>query len=400
MIPGSKSISNRLLILNETCKSKTKLFNLSDSDDTRLLVSAIDQIKTAVEKVIDVGHGGTDMRFLTAFLASVEGEWTLSGSERMKERPIEDLVNALRSLGADITYAEKENYPPLRIKGKKLKAKKIKVSAAISSQYVSALLLASPLMEGDLIIELEGEVSSGAYIEMTVDLMRAYGRRVEKDGNTITAFEKTVAAPPATYNIESDWSSASYYYSVVALKPDSTITLSTYSNSSLQPDSDLSVLMKKMGIRTEQNNDAVLLKKSSAKPGEMVFNLENSPDIAQTIAVMAFGMHIRAELWGLQTLKHKETDRINALAIELKKLGAEIETTNNSLVVCPGSPSIASSEPVIETYGDHRMAMSFAPLALIYKSILIKDHEVVSKSYPLFWDHLLSLGFSVNLQPS
>jgi 3-phosphoshikimate 1-carboxyvinyltransferase len=406
-LSGSKSITNRLLILKEVLELDLSLENISTSEDTRHLQKALQQIKNKTQATIDIGHAGTDMRFLTAYLASKEGEWVLTGSERMKQRPIGELVDTLRSLGADISYLEKDNFPPLKINGKKLKGAKIEIDGSISSQFISALLLISPKFENGLDLTLKNEIVSWPYIQMTLDLLSEFGSKVSTVLNTIKVTpSSTLHFPSSIYSIESDWSAASYWYSFVSLSKNATITLTGLKRSSSQGDSVLSKIYSELGVSSEFKDKKLILTKNSTITKNFVYDFTDCPDLAQTVAVSCFGLGIKAELTGLKTLKIKETDRILALKTELEKFGAIVSITENSIRINDkrlktqdGQPTVEYRLLTIETYNDHRMAMSFAPLALVFGPLSIEDPNVVSKSYPLFWEDLKSVGFSVNLQP-
>lgn len=388
-ITGSKSESNRLLILQKLYPNIC-IENLSNSDDSQLMQKALG----SNNGLIDIHHAGTAMRFLTAYFSIQEGRETiLTGSSRMKERPIAILVNALNSLGADISYLEKEGFPPLKIKGKKLVNQKVVLSANVSSQYISALILIASKLEHGIEIILEGKITSVPYIKMTLSLLDALDIENAFTGNTITVKPKTTNVKSKTVIVESDWSSASYFYSIVALSPVGTkIKLSSYKENSLQGDSVLAEIYNQFGVTTSFQNNAILLQKVTIVNDKSIIQLDlsNAPDIAQTVAVTAFGLGLGCVLTGLHTLKIKETDRLEALKTELTKLGANISVTNDKLSLENATEIISNVD--IETYNDHRMAMAFAPLA-IKTPIAIKDAEVVSKSYPDFWNDLGQLGF-------
>jgi 3-phosphoshikimate 1-carboxyvinyltransferase len=389
-ITGSKSETNRLLLL-QALYPNISLQNTSNSDDSEVMLKAL----LSNSQLIDVHHAGTAMRFLTAFFATQEGkEVVLTGSSRMKERPIKILVEALQQLGAEISYEENEGFPPIKIIGKKLKQSKVSLPANVSSQYISALLLIAPKLENGLELTLEGEITSIPYIKMTLALLNEIGA-------TTSFVENKIIVKPlqsTIYNlqsVESDWSSASYWYSIVALSEIGTkITLSSYKQNSLQGDSILSEIYKDFGVETifNTNNSITILKSAICNLQSVICNLNNSPDIAQTIAVTCFGLGIGCYLSGLHTLKIKETDRLEALKAELSKLGAIISVTNDSLTIKKSNN--LNSNINIATYQDHRMAMAFAPLAL-KTSLIIEDAEVVSKSYPTFWEDLKSIGFQL-----
>lgn len=390
-ITGSKSETNRLLLLQALYPNIT-IHNLSQSDDS----DAMEKALSGNEEVVDIHHAGTAMRFLTAYYAVKEGsEVVLTGSSRMKERPIGVLVDALRSLGAKIEYVENEGFPPLKITGQKLEKNKVSIKADVSSQYISALLLIAGRLENGLELTLDGEVTSRPYIDMTLSLLDQIGVENHFDGNTIRISAKSVIEDQKTeVVVESDWSSASYFYSIVALADkETTITLSSYKKNSLQGDSALADIYRQLGVETNYNGNSITLSKiENFIPATIHLELNNTPDIAQTIAVTCFGLGIGCELTGLHTLKIKETDRLEALKTEMQKLGAKISVTNDSLLL--EASNTINKDIAIATYNDHRMAMAFAPLA-IKTSIIINDAEVVSKSYPAFWDDLLKLGFSV-----
>ncbi len=388
-ITGSKSESNRLLLL-KALYPEISLDNVSNSDDSQLMEKAL----TSSSNIVDINHAGTAMRFLTAFFAVQEGrEVVLTGSKRMKERPIKILVDALQDLGADISYVENEGFPPIKIKGEKLIKNKVSLKANVSSQYISALLLIASKLENGLELTLKGEITSIPYIKMTLSLLDEIGVESSFINNTITVKPNTKNQKPKTLTVESDWSSASYYFSIVALCDVGTeIALSSYKENSLQGDSALIDIYKAFGVETVSYKNTITLKKVSENKEPKKINLVNAPDIAQTIAVTCFALGITCDLTGLHTLKIKETDRLVALKTEIEKLGGKVDITNNSLYLHPSST--VKEMVSIATYHDHRMAMAFAPLAL-KTSIIIEDAMVVSKSYPTFWDDLKSVGFKI-----
>ena len=381
-ITGSKSESNRLLILKKLF-GNIEIKNISNSQDTNLLQKALN----SDEKTIDIHHTGTAMRFLTSFFAVQEGvEKILTGSERMKQRPIKPLVEALRELGADIEYLENEGFPPLKIKGKKLEKNFVEIPADISSQFITSLILVGGKLENGLTINLLGEITSKPYIEMTLKLLS------EISGKSIILKDKTIQIPniktqKTVFTVESDWSSASYFYSFSALNRQK-ITLKNFNKNSLQGDSRITEIYSQFfGIDTifnENQQEITLIPKSSfSLPQSIQLNMNNCPDIAQTVCVTAVALKIPFEICGLATLKIKETDRLSALQNELKKIGCETEITDNSI------KSVLYTNPekniFIATYGDHRMAMAFAPYSLI-QEIEIQNPEVVEKSFPDFWE--------------
>jgi len=383
-ISGSKSESNRLLILQQWY-SNLELQNVSDSDDTKHLQAALN----SESALIDIGHAGTAMRFLIAYFSAFEGrEVTLTGSDRMQNRPVKILVDALRDLGADISYVAKEGYPPLHIKGKKITTTKVAIKGNVSSQYISALVLIAPSLENGLEIELLEEITSRPYLEMTLNLLSQLGITSMWNGNVITIYAKK-QIENKLITVESDWSSASYFYSLVALSPVGTsLSLSSYSKESLQGDSCLLAIYKNFGVETTFLKNAIVLSKKTnviQSENEELLNLISAPDIAQTIAVTCFGLGVSCSLTGLHTLKIKETDRLVALDVELSKLGADISVTNDSLYL--KSTTTINKNCNIKTYNDHRMAMAFAPLALKVP-VTIQDAAVVTKSYQRFWEDL------------
>ena len=397
-LPGSKSISNRLLILCEVLQVSPEIHNLSTSDDTRLLQQALGLIRSGSGATLDIGQAGSDMRFLTALLAGRPGTWILTGSERMKERSVEELVSALRMLGAHITYLEREGYPPLRIEGTLLSGSEVSIRADVSSQFISALLLIAPTLSEGLTIHLEGEIVSRPYIRMTLGLLEKFGFRNLEQERRIQVFPRVRRRSVASFEVESDWSAASYYYSICALAKDCSLELSRLDKKSLQADAVVANLFEPLGVKTVYRENSVLLTKTPEKAAYFEYDFSACPDIAQTLAAACFGLGVKASLSGLQTLRIKETDRIEALRQELTKLGAKVQASDRELHFEKDGPG-AAAEPVIETYNDHRMAMSFAPLVQCYPRLYMSNHEVVSKSYPEFWDHFASLGFNLNLQP-
>ena len=390
-VTGSKSESNRLLLLNQLFENVLKLENVSNSEDSQLMQKAL----ANQSDLIDIHHAGTAMRFLTAYY-SIQNDRniTLTGSERMKQRPIKVLVDALNKLGAEISYQENEGFPPLQIKGKKITQDSITIPSNISSQYISALCLIGTKLENGLTINLDGKIISVPYIQMTIQLLNRAGINANFEGNTIS-IPFTASIQSQTIQVESDWSSASYYYSLIALSKNSEIKISTYFEDSLQGDSALQTIYTdnfgvistfENGILTLKNNPEFQFKES------VELNLINTPDIAQTIAATCVGLKLKCHLTGLETLKIKETDRLVALKNELEKFGAIITITDDSLTI-EGYQDFTET-PTLETYNDHRMAMCMAPLAQLF-TIRIKDEMVVEKSYPTFWEDWKQLGFTI-----
>lgn len=389
-ITGSKSESNRILMLQALFEGLT-IKNLSNSDDSILMQKAIG----SESDEIDIHHAGTAMRFLTAFFAAKAGrKTTLTGSKRMQERPIKILVEALRTLGADISYLKNEGYPPLQIIGKPITKHQVELDANISSQYISALLLIGPTLPKGLELRLVGTITSLPYINMTLSLLHELGVKTTFKENLIVIDPHKEIANK-TFTVESDWSSASYFYSIVALSPLGTeIKLSSYKKTSLQGDASLQEIYKNFGVESRFHGTTLsLIKTNTHSPKNLKLDLSDSPDIAQTIVVSCLGLKIDCELIGLHTLKIKETDRLVALKNEIKKLGTNLVITDHSL--CLKSSNDLIPNVTIATYNDHRMAMAFAPLA-IKTPLSIENAEVVSKSYPDFWRDLTSLGFDIN----
>lgn len=389
-ITGSKSETNRLLLL-QALYPNLVIENLSNSDDAQVMQNGL---KTS-KGVVDIHHAGTAMRFLTSFFASQEGkEVVLTGSKRMKERPIKVLVDALNDLGAEISYVEKEGYPPLKIKGRKIAKSNVSLPANISSQYISSLLLIAPSLENGLVLDLIGKITSVPYIKMTLGLLNEVGIKSEFEGNQIRVYPKN-DVDDKTMIVESDWSAASYFYSIAALSDiGSEIKLSSYKQNSLQGDSVLSEIYKEFGVETSFSGTTISLKKvANSNFHTLNLALENAPDIAQTIAVTCFGLGLGCHLTGLHTLPIKETDRLAAMKNELERVGAEVVITDESLSLEPYGNLMENK--VIETYNDHRMAMAFAPLAL-KTDLYINDAGVVSKSYPDFWKDMEIVGLTVN----
>ena len=390
-ITGSKSESNRLLVL-QALHPQIEIQNLSNSDDSQVTQKGL----KSKSNIIDIHHAGTAMRFLTAYFAiQPHREIVLTGSERMQERPIKLLVDALNSLGADITYEKEVGFPPLIIKGKEIKINRVALPANISSQYISALMLIAPSLKNGLKIDLVGETTSVPYIKMTQRIMDQLGFETAFNGNQI-AIQPASKIQTNQWTVESDWSSASYFYSIVALALRSEITLNSYFEESRQGDAALTEIYQKFGVKTTHSDGKITLSKTAdfTLPNYIMINLKNTPDLAQTIAVTCLGLNIDCKLTGLHTLKIKETDRLAALKIEIEKLGAKVKITDRSLeLVNTGNINKNIS---IDTYNDHRMAMAFAPMALKVP-ININNAGVVSKSYPDFWDDLRKIDFDQNI---
>ncbi len=377
-LPASKSISNRALILNALAYSPYDVENLSDCDDTKVTVKALDSNDTT----FDIGAAGTAMRFLTAFLSKTVGEWVITGSERMKNRPIRLLVDALNSLGARIEYVDKDGFPPLRIYGSALQGGEIRLNGGVSSQYISALMMIAPYMMNGLRIVLEGNIISRPYILMTMEMMKEYGAELSFEENVIEIPAQNYEA--VEFKVESDWSAASYWYEVLSIVGEGQIFLRGLNEMSYQGDSKVADLYKQLGVKTSYLSDGVLLTPSNELVSEFKYDFIDQPDLAQTFAVTCCLKSIPFEFSGLQSLKIKETDRIAALINELAKLGFVVFEPFEGGLAWKGERSESSTEISISTYEDHRMAMAFAPAALLF-DLTIEHPEVVSKSYPSFW---------------
>lgn len=398
-LSGSKSISNRVLIIRALCPQSFPVKGLADAKDTRLMQGLLD----SGEAVLDAGAAGTTFRFLTALLSLREGTQVLTGTERMKQRPIGVLVEALRSLGADIEYLEKEGYPPLRIGPPRYSGRnrQISISAGTSSQYISALLLIAPSLPEGLSLRLEGTVVSRPYIEMTLRLMHHFGVQHTWEGDTITV--RAQEYRPAEFQVEADWSAASYYYSMAALAPEADLKLCGLFAQSLQGDAVLAEMMRHFGVETTFEEGAAHLRKlpGATAPALFEWDFLQCPDLAQTLAVTCAALGVRGVFSGLETLRIKETDRIAALRTELAKTGVSLyelparmaKKSGRQFFLIEGKASLESNS-AFDTYEDHRMAMAFAPLAM-YGSVGIREPGVVEKSYPLFWEDLKSLGFEI-----
>lgn len=379
-LPASKSISNRALILNALSYSPYIIRNLSVCDDTDVMVKAFDSDSST----FDVGAAGTSMRFLTAFLSKTVGEWIITGSERMKQRPIKILVDALNQLGGKIEYLEKEGFPPLKIFGSALMGGEIKLNGNVSSQYISALMMIAPYMYNGLTIELEGTIISKPYIVMTQKMMLQYGVKATFDDKKIKI--KPQIYTPILFSVESDWSAASYWYEILCFAGKGKIELQGLTKSSLQGDSKIASIFENFGIKTDFiENKAVLTINEKTDLDYFEYDFVETPDLAQTIVVTCCLKNVKFNFSGLQSLKIKETNRVEALITELGKLGFELYEPKVGSLAWNGNFSKKEEIPSISTYEDHRMAMAFAPVGLL-RSINIENPQVVSKSYPTFWN--------------
>lgn len=385
-LPASKSISNRVLIINSLANSDLPIENLADCDDTKSMLSVLNSDGNC----FDIGHAGTAMRFLTAFLSRIIGKWVLTGSERMKQRPIQVLVDALNELGARIEYMEQTGFPPLRIYGSRLRGGEIKIPASVSSQYISALMMIAPYMEKGLTIHLIGKVVSGTYLDMTARIMKAFGAEVTNTGTSIRIGVKPYE--PVSYRVESDWSAASYFYEILAIADKGEIRMNNLYQDSLQGDAGQIAVWKKLGIVTCFEENEVILTKGRPEVSELCYDFVGMPDLVQSFAVACCMMNIPFDFYGVETLRIKETDRIKALTEELAKLGYILETEGDNRLFWKGKKVPAQQHPEILTYHDHRMAMAFAPAMLKHPGMVIVDKEVVTKSFPRFWEELKSLS--------
>lgn len=400
LLSGSKSVSNRVLIIKALSGKKFTIQNLSPSDDTQLLSQLLD----SQDEVWDCHHAGTTFRFLTAFLAVRPGTQILTGSERMKNRPIKDLVDALRQLGADIEYLENPGYPPLKIHSPSFKDHNhIRISASVSSQFISALLLISPTLPGGMVIEMEGTVVSRPYIDMTIDIMAYFGVHVKESNHTFRITQQKYQN--REFFVEGDWSAASYFYIIAGLSKKSDIQIGGLFEESLQGDKEIVHIGEKMGIKTDFHQQGLTIVKNEDVKSTPLLEQDflKVPDLAQSVSVMCAGTGTHGLFSGLQTLRLKETDRITAVRTELQKVGVSFfkipekfaKKSNKEFYLMEGNAAHYTGDtPTFNTYEDHRMAMSFAPLALLYP-IRIHHPEVVSKSYPSFWDNLAALGFKI-----
>jgi 3-phosphoshikimate 1-carboxyvinyltransferase len=384
-LPASKSISNRALILNALAYSPYDIQNLSDCDDTQVTMKALD----SNDRTFDIGAAGTAMRFLTAFLSKTVGEWVITGTERMKQRPIKLLVDALNSLGARIEYMEKEGFPPLKIVGRALMGGEIRMNGGVSSQYISALMMIAPFMQNGLKIILEGNVISVPYIRMTINMMKEYGVKVNFENNVIEIEPQTYQ--PIKYKVESDWSAASYWYEILSIAGKGQIFLSGLNQNSYQGDSKVAELFMQLGVKTKYQPEGVLLTTTKNNVLKFEYNFVNQPDLAQTFAVTCCLKNIPFHFNGVESLKIKETNRIVALTNELHKLGYVLNEPVEGQLAWNGERCEPAKEISIATYEDHRMAMAFAPTAIV-TPITIEHPEVVGKSYPNFWEDFSQLS--------
>ena len=389
-LPSSKSISNRALIINALGNGTHHPENLSDCDDTRVMIRALNDDK----ETIDIMAAGTAMRFLTAYLSVTPGTRIITGTERMQQRPIQVLVNALRELGADIEYVANDGFPPLRITGRELRKDTISLPGNVSSQYISALLMIAPVLTNGLTIRLTGDIISRPYINLTLQLMNDFGVRAEwTDDHRLKVEPQAYHSTP--FYVESDWSAASYWYQIVALSKEAEVTLPGLFKDSYQGDSQVAGIFRSLGVETIYKDKTVILKKNGKSVERLDYDFINQPDLAQTFVVTCALLNIPFRFSGLQSLKIKETDRMAALITEMKKLGYILHETDGSVLSWEGERCTTEEHPAIDTYEDHRMAMAFAPTCLALPEILINNPQVVSKSYPRYWEDLRQAGFII-----
>ena len=398
MLPASKSISNRALIIQALTKGGMTPENLSDCDDTEVIIRGLGR----QSEIIDIKAAGTAMRFMTAYLSATDGEYTITGTERMKHRPMGILVDALRYLGAEIEYVGEEGYPPLHIRGRQLEGGTLQIAGDVSSQYISALLMIAPILTKGLELKLTGNIISRPYIDLTLHLMHEFGVAAEwSDFDTIRV--KPQPYQQRAYTIESDWSAASYRYEILALTDDtqSKVALQGLKDGSRQGDSTVRYIFSLLGIKTSFKEKDVngmpeaLLTRHSRMLNRMDYDFTNQPDLAQTLIAVCPVLGIPLHFTGLGTLKIKETDRIEAMKREMEKLGYILHEEEGTALSWTGERCEPMTQPTIDTYEDHRMAMSFAPLAIKLGEIRINNPEVVSKSYPHYWADLRKAGFKI-----
>ena len=389
-LPSSKSISNRALIINALGNGTHHPENLSDCDDTRVMIRALNDDK----ETIDIMAAGTAMRFLTAYLSVTPGTRIITGTERMQQRPIQVLVNALRELGADIEYVANDGFPPLRITGRELRKDTISLPGNVSSQYISALLMIAPVLTNGLTIRLTGDIISRPYINLTLQLMNDFGVRAEwTDDHRLKVEPQAYHSTP--FYVESDWSAASYWYQIVALSKEAEVTLPGLFKDSYQGDSQVAGIFRSLGVETIYKDKTVILKKNGKSVERLDYDFINQPALAQTFIVTCALLNIPFRFSGLQSLKIKETDRMAALITEMRKLGYILHETDGSVLSWEGERCTTEEHPAIDTYEDHRMAMAFAPTCLALPEILINNPQVVSKSYPRYWEDLRQAGFII-----
>jgi len=396
-LPTSKSISNRALMIRAMCSEPVKIVNISHAADTILMQDLLIKIENNINCrqniVIDTGNAGTVFRFLTALCSITEGNWYLTGCSRMMQRPVEHLVTALRNLGTEISYAGQTNYPPLLIRGAQLNKNEVSINASVSSQYISALMMIAPSIPGGLRINTEGRIVSMPYIYMTSELMKHFGVKTEIKPQQIHIQQGKYKG--GIIEAEADWSSSSYWYQLISLCGGKT-TINNLHEKSIQGDAIVSNIFSKLRVSTIYNNGSIIISKFDKPITLFEEDFTSCPDLFPTVAVTCAGLGIKAKLSGLENLVIKESDRITAIVDNLRICGFKVNRDSNKSIEITGERENISSTPIIKTYGDHRIAMSFAPLAAIIGELWIDDHEVVEKSYPSYWDDLKKAGFEIN----
>jgi 3-phosphoshikimate 1-carboxyvinyltransferase len=389
-LTASKSESNRVLLIRALADKDFPIANLAAAKDTATML----ELLASENNVKDVGPAGTTMRFLTAYYAITEGEWVLTGSERMKNRPIHILVDALKKLGADISYLEKEGFPPMKIKGKQLNGGEIDINGSVSSQFLSALIMIAPSLKGGLKMNLVGKVASIPYLKMTLELIAHFGAEYNWTSNCIEISQGRYQSK--NFTVEADWSAASYWYQIAALSETAEFEVKGLKQKSLQGDSAIVGMYEQLGVRSVFTEEGVkLIKTKGAKlPEKFDYDFSNCPDVAQTLASTIVALGVSGTFKGLESLRIKETDRIAAIQKELGKFGAKVDIEGDDTIHIHTAPFKNANE-FIETYEDHRVAMSIAPLAMKVAPFTIEEPEVVQKSYPAFWDDLIKVGFEI-----
>jgi 3-phosphoshikimate 1-carboxyvinyltransferase len=395
-LPGSKSLSNRALMIKAYANNEKMVINqLSEADDTQMLIKNLKQIKecesSEIASVINCGNAGTVFRFLVTFLASTPGTWMLTGSDRMKTRPVADLVDSLRLMGAKIHYAENEGFPPLKINGKALEGGKTHVSMEKSSQFASSLVLAAPVWKNGLELHLSGNLSSMPYLEMSLQLMVHYGAKVIVNDRVIHVLPVRYGKAPLS--IESDWSSAAFWYELVALSNGGELLLKGLSLQSLQGDKNMTSMFSDLGVESYQEPDGLLIFKTGKIASALKFDLQHYPDMLPSLAATCAGLGLNARFEGLENLKYKESDRTAALQQQLLKINCRFEKRSEGVFELFSKPLVSSQNShIFQTYSDHRMAMAFAPLAMVLGEVTIENPGVVEKSYPGYWHELKASG--------
>ena len=388
-LEGSKSITNRVLIIKALCEDFFEIKNFSKSDDSETLFELIN----SHDKVLNAKDGGTTFRFLSAFLTVHEGEVILTGSDRLIDRPIGPLIDALQQLGANIQYLGKVGYPPILINGKAVQQNRVEVDASRSSQFVSALLLIAPILKQGLVIKLKGDIVSASYIQMTLNVMKHFGVHYSWGQNMISISHQPYAA--RDFRVEADWSAASYYYAMAAMSDEVDLKLYGLHKMSMQGDAVITKIMQEFGVMTTYIENGVHLYKNGNNGTRFMYDFLDCPDIAQTLLACCAGLNMSASISGISNLQIKETNRIQAMSQELAKLNYDFKKENEEWVLNSDSSMPLPNDLAFDTYQDHRMAMALTPLAITYKNVIINDPGVVSKSYPSFWDDIKSLGFQI-----